>query len=901
MPSNCPKCGAGASETQSLCGVCGSPLSESSDSAADRTLTLSANLTELLAPGGLFAGKYRVVRQIGRGGMGIVYEGEDVSLKRPVALKLLPAELLGDDRARERFIHEARASSALDHPNICTIYEIGQTEGGQIYIAMALCKGESLRQKIRSGPLSPEETLQLALQIAEGLAVAHDRGIVHRDVKPANILVSETGQARLVDFGLAKLAGEARLTRPGLVMGTLAYMSPEQLTGGEIDARTDVWSLGVVMYEMLTGQLPFEADTEPACAYSIVHKKHRPIKSLPLDLPRDLAAIVERALAKNPDDRFSSAGEMARALRALLEGREVSVGKKRSPARRAANWAVLAILITVLVLAFFTGRLRRLVDYAGLAGPSEGRQIVILPLRALSGTEDEQSLADGLSELLYRQLGLLTGQAKNSWVASLGYVEAYEVKEANDARRLLGANLVLTGSVRKTGEMLTVSLDLVDTRTLRRFETVNKADSLGNVATWQEDLALDIGQAAGIPAEPEARSMLALGGTTVPSAFLAYLRGLAFSFHEGADKAAKAREAFLEAISLDPAFSGAMINLARSEWRLFTLNGDSELVSRAETHFQEALRLNADADLGHLCLARMYRSLGRYDEAIRESGLVKRRSSWWFDNLLNLAQVYSEKQETALAESTYLRALELRPRYWVILSYLGLFYFQQGQLEKARKMFLEVTRVVPDNINGLNNLGATYFKLGQNQKAEEMFERSNAIKRNPDACSNLGHLYYYRGRYADAVVMNESALNYEKNDPLLWGNLADACFFVPGYEEKSRQAYARAVMLAERALPGDRGNAGLRSSLAVYLAKVGEKERAWTEIEEALKGRPSDPTIILKSIIVFELTGDRDKALQALRKYLELKGPMEEVLRDPFLASLRQAPVFNEIVRKGRS
>lgn len=832
--------------------------------------------------------------------MGIVYEAEDISLERSVALKLLSAELLGDDRARERFVHEARASSTLDHPNICTTYEIGQTEDGQIYIAMALCKGESLKQKIRSGPLGPEETLKLAVQIAEGLAAAHSQGIVHRDIKPANILVSETGQARLVDFGLAKLAGEARLTRSGLVMGTLAYISPEQLTGGETDARSDVWSLGVVMYELLTGQLPFEADTEPACVYSIVHKKHRPIKSLPVDIPRDLVAIVEKALAKNPDDRFSSAGEMAGALRALLEGREVRIRKKRSPGRRAANWAVPAILIAVLVLAVFPGRLRWLVEHIGLVSPSGGRQIVILPLRALSGSADEELLADGLSELLYRQLGLLTGQAKNSWVASPGYVEAYEVKEASDARRLLGANLVLTGSVRRTDEMLTVSLDLVDTRTLRRFETVNKADSLSNVATWQEDLALDIGQAAGIPVKPEVRSMLWLGGTTVPSAFLAYLRGLAFSFREGPDSAARAKEAFMEAIDLDPAFSGAMINLGRSEWRLFTLNGDSELVSQAEGHFQEALRLNGDADLGHLCLARMYRSLGRYDEAIREAGLVNRQSSWWLDNLLNLAQVFSGKQETALAESTYLQALELRPRDWVIMSYLGVFYFQQGQLGKARKMFLEVTRAVPDNINGLNNLGATYYKLGQNQKAEEIFERSNAIKRNPDACSNLGHLYYYRGRYADAVVMNESALNYEKNDPWLWGNLADACFFVPGYEEKSRPAYAQAIMLAERSLLGDRGNYGLRSSLAVYLAKIGEKRRARTEIEEALKGRPSDPTIILKSIIVFELTGDRDKALQALRKYLELKGPMEEVLKDPFLTSLRRTTVFNEMVREDR-
>jgi len=187
---------------------------------------------------------FKILKKISSGGMGVIYRAEDNRLKRPVALKFLPAELTRDEAAKQRFIHEARACSALDHPNICPIHEIGETESGQIYIAMALCRGESLKQKIRRGPLSPEETLKLALQIAEGLAAAHAEGIIHRDIKPANILVSEAGQARLVDFGLAKLVGEVRITRPGVVMGTLAYMSPEQFTGGEIDARTDVWSLG---------------------------------------------------------------------------------------------------------------------------------------------------------------------------------------------------------------------------------------------------------------------------------------------------------------------------------------------------------------------------------------------------------------------------------------------------------------------------------------------------------------------------------------------------------------------------------------------------------------------------------------------------------------------------------
>lgn len=898
MPQKCPGCGAVNSDTQKFCGTCGTQLLSSSDQEAEKTLTIDTKLIGWPEQLDKFAGKYKIIRQLGRGGMGLVFEAQDLKLKRAVALKLLPGELLGDERARERFIHEAQAASALDHPNICPIYEIGESEKGQIYIAMALCQGESLKQKIRRGPLSPDETLRIALQIAEGLAATHGLGIIHRDVKPANILISEAGQVRLVDFGLAKLAGEARLTRPGVVMGTLSYMSPEQFTGGEIDARSDVWSLGVVMYEMLTGRLPFEADTEPACIYSIVHKKHRSIQGLPLDIPRDLAAVVEKALAKDPEDRFPSAREMASALRALLEGREISIRKKRSTRHRAATWTGLAFLVMAVSFLVASGWIKRLGEYAGLARSSEGLHMVLLPLRAVSGNENEQLMAEGLSELLNRQLGLLAGQAKDSWISPLAHVQTYEVKEASDARRLLGANLVLSGSIKAAGDLLTVAVDLVDTRTLRRFQTVSKTDNLANVATWREDLALETGRAAGLGTISGRRSILVRGWTTRPAAFLAYVRGLGYFSRDGLENAVKTIEALEEAINQDPSFAMAIVDLARAKWWLFTLNGDETLVSQAESLLREALKLGGCDDLAHLSLSRIYRGLGRLEEAVREVELVPFDSGLRFEALLNLAQAQAERQQPLLAEAAYQEARRLRPRYWVILSHLGLFYFYQGRMMEARDMFLEVTRLVHDNINGLNNLGATYYKLGDDQKAEELFERSNAVRRNPDACSNLGHIYYYRGRYADAVAMNESAISYEKDEPLLWGNLADACHFVPGYEEKSRQAYQRAIELAEKALLADRGNAALRSSLAVYLVKKGEARRALVEIAEALRVQPGDPAIILKSVIVYELSGEREKALEALKKYVATKGLKGEVQKDPFLADLRRLPEFNEIVGK---
>ncbi|MGQ9800642.1 MAG: protein kinase domain-containing protein [Candidatus Saccharicenans sp.] len=898
MTQNCPKCGTPNSDTRKFCGECGTPLSSSCDSELERTLTISAQETVWPGKGQLIAGKYQILRQAGKGGMGLVFEAQDVRLKRSVALKFLPAELLGEERARERFIHEAQAASALDHPNICNIYEIGETEEQQTFIAMAFYKGESLKHRIRRGPLSPDETLSLALQIAEGLAAAHDHGIVHRDVKPANIIITEEGQVKLVDFGLAKLAGEAHLTQPGTVLGTIAYMSPEQLMGGESDARTDVWSLGVVIYEMLTGCLPFEGDTEPACAYSIVHNKLRPIKSLPLEIPRDLAAIVERALAKDPEDRFASAREMAEALKALAEGRRFHPGVRKKFSRRAAVLGMVIVLVaTVLIIPSWRYSLKK---YVGLGETAKKKHLVLLPLKAISGAETEQLLAEGLSDLLHRQLGQLIFLGNRSWVSPLRYIESYEVREAADARRLLGADIVLTGTLRLAGEMLTVSIDIIDARSLRRLNSLSLTDNLANISTWQENMALETAGAAGFQIQAGARAVLARGATTMPAAFKTYLLGLGYFSREGLDNARLSTEVLEETVKIDPSFSEALVDLGRAYWRLFCLNEDAPLVSKAESYLQEALRLGGANDLAHLSLSRIYFGLGRYEEAVGAAKAVNRNSAWFFDALVNLAQIQSLQKRPDLAEATYLEASGLRPGYWVALSYLGLFYFYQGRLEKARDIYQEVVRVTPDNINGLNNLGGTYFKLGDDLRAEQMFERSNAIKRNPDAFSNLGFLYYYRGRYADAVAMSESALTYEKNDPVLWGNLADAAYFVPGYEEKSRQAYDRAIELAEKMLTFDKGNAGLRSSLAVYQVKRQNAARALVEISESLKIQPDDPTVVLKSVIVYELSGDREKALRALQKYVALKGPKEEVLREPFLASLRRAPEFNEIMTRDK-
>ena len=314
----CPSCQAVLPADSVYCGRCGSSTNVGNEAVRSSTLTMVSSRAPL-SPDTLLAGRYRIIKIAGRGGMGVVYEAEDTKLGRHVALKLLPHELIIDPGARKRFIHEARAAAGLESPNICTVYEI-HDEGGDPFISMEFIEGASLRESLNRGPLGIRRAVDIAIQVAKGLQAAGRKGIIHRDIKSANIMLTRDGQAKIMDFGLAKVAGSTMLTKTGAVMGTAAYMSPEQGRGECVDGRTDIWSLGVVLYEMLSGQLPFKGDSEASVLYAVLHEQPQRLREIHPAVPEDLDEIVHVAMAKKPEERYSSAGEMLIDLRKCLAG-----------------------------------------------------------------------------------------------------------------------------------------------------------------------------------------------------------------------------------------------------------------------------------------------------------------------------------------------------------------------------------------------------------------------------------------------------------------------------------------------------------------------------------------------------------------------------------------------------
>ncbi len=353
MGIKCPKCQADISDDSIFCSKCGMSIKPSDEIFISQTRTILKPMEELL-PGSTLVGKYKIIEVSGRGGMGIVYKAEDTKLKRSVALKFLPPELIQDEEIKERFVLEAQTAAALSHPNICTIHEIDEEEG-KSFISMEYVEGQSLKSKIDKGPLEIDDALNISMQVAEGLEEAHKKGIIHRDIKSANIMVTEKGQAKVMDFGLAKVKGATLLTREGTTLGTVAYMSPEQAKGQEVDHRSDIWSLGVVMYEMLSGQLPFKGDREASILYSVVHEEPKPLKEIKRDLPLELQQIITRALKKKPESRYASAAEMLKDLKKyqdILQAEELGALNLRTLLRRIRKpRVVIPALIVILAIA----------------------------------------------------------------------------------------------------------------------------------------------------------------------------------------------------------------------------------------------------------------------------------------------------------------------------------------------------------------------------------------------------------------------------------------------------------------------------------------------------------------------------------------------------------------------
>jgi len=851
---------------------------------------------------GTVAGRFLIRGRLGAGGMGEVYRAEDIRLKRSVALKRMSPHLRADRLYRERFFKEAERASGLTGEHVAAIYDVLE-DNGEIFLVMEYVDGETLRERLHR-PLPLEEFLHIARQCADALMVAHARGIVHCDLKPENIMLTATQQVKVLDFGVAKHLPRTddSSTLEDLVGGTPAYMSPEVLLDNLSDGRADIFSLGVVFYEALTGQQPFRARSFVATSQRILHDSPPPVSSLNPKVPPAIESIVSRMLAKDPEQRLASASQLSTELRKLSSPDLLTpphVLLPRPPGKVSIGKAAIFGLVIVVVLLAGAIKRQQIEHWLNVREVSQQKYLAVLPFNSSGGDGNSRAFSAGLTESLAVRLKQLRLRYPLQ-VVPPSEILAEGVNTVEQAHKSFGANLVLEGSVRESGTLVRVNYSLIDAETRNQLQAETITTQASDPFTLEDRVVDGVLNMLEPELQNQDRPTVVNHGTTEPAAYDFYLRGRGYlQEYQDPERVDSAIAVFNHALERDPNYALAYAGLGQAYWHKYEETHDQNWVAKASLACQKAVELGRELANGHTCVGMVYNGTGRYEQAAEEFQRAVQLDPDSDDALRGLGLAYQSLGKLSDAEANYQRAISLHPNYWSGYNWLGSFYYRQARYEDAAKMFSHVVALAPDSERGYSNLGGVYLNLGRYAEAIPLFQRSVAIRPTADAYSNLATAYFFQQRFDEAAHTYEQAVKLNPEDYEMWGNLGDAYNWSSKQQSQAPQSYRKAISLANAALRVNPRDAAVLCDLALYHAMLREQDPAISSLRKALVLAPGNSDFLFKASEIYNQFGMTEPALAALQDSMK-QGYSRFFTRDhPIFRNLKTDPRFRKLVDNG--
>lgn len=872
-----------------------------------------------LAPGTQL-GPYQILAPLGAGGMGVVYKAQDLELERTVALKFLRGEVAASERDKESLLREARAASALDHPNTGVIYGLEETGDHQLYIVMGFYEGQTLAQKLSRGALPLPEALDLAIQIARGLSAAHARNIVHRDIKPSNIIITTDGLVKIVDFGLARVVATSSATQTLLASGTLPYMAPEQVLAESVDQRSDVWALGIILVQMLTGSHPFLRENSGAMTFAILNLPPAALDAM----PALLQPIALRALSKKPEFRYATAKEMLADLEsATLEmtsrptaspeematlSKAISAHDLKGLAERAstprwptaapqkvssrkplyASLAIVAVAVASLLVPQVRERL------ANLLTASSENHIAVLPFENIGNDAANEAVAEGLMDSLTSELSNLSAAQQSLWVVPSSVVRSRKVADPSAAYRELGTNMVVKGSIRREGQSVHLTVNLIDAKRLRQVGSAALEDRAGDLAGLQDEAVARLARLMKI--NVTAGMLRAAGGNVAPAAYESYLKALGYM--QRYDKPGNldlAIGVLQDAVKADPQFALGYAQLGDAYRLKYRLDSNPKWVNEVLANCSKALQVDDRLASAYVTLGRIHEGTGNHDLAVQEFQHALALDNRNADALGGIARSYENAGRLTEAEAGYKKAAALRPDYWDGYDELGLYYDRQNKYQEAIAQLRYAAELTPDNAQVYSNLGAVYLDTGDPKllaSAEQALRKSVELSPSYAAYANLGSLLYDQRRYSEATTMTEKALQLNGENYVVW------IWLMNDYEwlknpDKATAAREKALDLAERYAKLNPKDGMVHAVLASLYAKKRLSDKARSHLQTALALSPDDHDVLEEAAVAHEMLGERSQAINYASTALKKGYVLDKIKNDPDLQSLISDPNFH--------